>query len=516
MKQARQTERHTLVFGRPKCGMSQANKSRNQLELRIPAFLALLCFLPVLWADGPADKAPLDTDRAGTDIATSGSAEPEISPSILPSPPAVSPALILPEYPEPGINWKGLFLQSSLFLGVEHGFRLGLQSDTRVGLRGPFFGNYFRSLGSLHGWADGNNFEVNYVGHPIQGAIAGYIWVQNDRPIYRYAEFGKDRTYWASRLRAAAFAWAYSEEFEIGPISEASIGSVQKSAPQFGFVDHVITPTIGLGWMIAEDALDKYFVKPLEGRTRNIWLRLLLRSTLNPGRSFANTLRGQLPWHRDTRLGIHAYSANDMMALIGPYARGPARDIPDVAGPAPFEFNVAFRPERLYGEGASTLCFGGGAEAAFRLAPSWQLVGTVGGCKMVGLEDDLSGDSLTYMIGPRWGIRSNSPWGAHLELLVGGTKLTQERTITDDKPLLAQTAVRNGAESALNEAALHAETSGFAIAVGGGVDYKLNRALAIRVADLTYHRAWIDPLFGRAYSNGLTLNSGLVVRFGTW
>jgi hypothetical protein len=409
-----------------------------------------------------------------------------------------------------------LFLQSGLFLGVEHGFRFALQSDTREGLRGPYFHNYLSSLGSPHGWADGNPFYVNYLGHPIQGAIASYIWVQNDRPTYRYAEFGKDRTYWASRLRAAAFAWAYSEEFEIGPISEASIGSVQKSAPQFGFVDHVITPAFGLGWMIAEDALDKYFVKRLEGRTRNIWLRLILRSTLNPGRSFANTLRGQLPWHRDTRLGIHAYSPNDMMALIAPYARGLARDIPDVAGPAPFEFSVAFQPERLYGGGDSTLCFGGGGEAAFRMGPSWQLVGTVAGCKMVGLEEDLSGDSLTFMAGPRWGIHSNGPWGAHLELLVGGTKLTQERTITDEMPLLSQVAVRDGVELPSNEPTLHAETTGFAIAVGGGVDYKLNRALAIRVADLTYSHAWIDPLFGRAYSNGLKLNSGLVVRFGTW
>jgi hypothetical protein len=117
----------------------------------------------------------------------------------------------------------------------------------------------------------------------------------------------------------------------------------------------VITPTFGLGWIIAEDALDKYLVKPVEDRTGNIWIRLALRSTLNPARSFAKAMRGKLPWHRDTRPGIHAYSPNDMMALVVPSARTAERDIPDAAGPAPFEFSVAFQPERLYGGGQSSL-----------------------------------------------------------------------------------------------------------------------------------------------------------------
>ena len=38
----------------------------------------------------------------------------------------------------------------------------------------------------------------------MQGAVSGYIWVQNDGR-YRFAEFGKNRDYWESRLRAAAY-----------------------------------------------------------------------------------------------------------------------------------------------------------------------------------------------------------------------------------------------------------------------------------------------------------------------
>ncbi len=85
---------------------------------------------------------------------------------------------------------------------------------------------------NLHGWADGDPFYVNYVGHPMQGAVSGYIWTLND-PKYRNVRFGKDPEYWKSRLRAGAFAFAYSEWTEIGPVmSEAAIGNIQAFYPQ--------------------------------------------------------------------------------------------------------------------------------------------------------------------------------------------------------------------------------------------------------------------------------------------
>ena len=99
--------------------------------------------------------------------------------------------------------------------------------------------------------ADGDEFYVNYVGHPMEGAVSGFLWAQNDRA-YRRAEFGKSAAYWNGRLRAAGFAWVFSTQFEIGPLSEASIGGIQAQWPQQGFVDHIIAPSIGMGWMIAE------------------------------------------------------------------------------------------------------------------------------------------------------------------------------------------------------------------------------------------------------------------------
>jgi hypothetical protein len=145
---------------------------------------------------------------------------------------------------------------------------------------------------------------VNYVGHPFQGAVAGYIQVHND-PGYRRAQFGRSRLYWRSRLRAMAFSAAYSTQFELGPVSEASLGNLGKEdVGGAGAVDLVVTPVGGLGMMLLEDALDRYVVRSVEALTTNRAIRILVRGFLNPNRTFANVLRFKLPWYRDTRPGV--------------------------------------------------------------------------------------------------------------------------------------------------------------------------------------------------------------------
>jgi hypothetical protein len=146
----------------------------------------------------------------------------------------------------------------------------------------------------------------NYLGHPIQGAVSGYIWIHNDSR-YRSVQFGGDRDYWMSRLRAYAFAWAFSEQFEIGLISEASLGQIQRYCCAYGFVDHVITPNGGLAWILAGDALDRYVTVPIENRTRNLATRILLRTVLNPSQAFANLMSLQYPWHRENRATVSQY-----------------------------------------------------------------------------------------------------------------------------------------------------------------------------------------------------------------
>src|SRR5580765_275405 len=209
------------------------------------------------------------------DLAASVEADgdPTASDTSGPAPSVPRPSLpILPNSgsggPSSNVDWTGLIRASGRFLAIEHSFRLLTEPGTRAGLKGSFIHNYARAVGSLHGWADGDEFYVNYVGHPMQGSVAGFLWAGSDTR-YRRAEFGKSPEYWKARLRAAAFAWFYSTQFEIGTVSEASIGAIQATPPQQGFVDHVITPTVGMGWMVAEDALDRYVIKRVEAATPN-------------------------------------------------------------------------------------------------------------------------------------------------------------------------------------------------------------------------------------------------------
>jgi hypothetical protein len=201
------------------------------------------------------------------------------------------------------VEWAGLVAASSKFLLFQHLFRLATESDTRAGLGGPFFRDYEKSILNIHGWNDGDPFFVNYIDHPMEGSVAGFLEIAHD-PRYLHVEFGKNPEYWKSRLRAMAFSAVFSLQFEIGPVSEASIGNIQEVHSKTGVVDWVITPVVGMGWMLGEDALDKYLVQRWETGTQSHIKRILLRGILNPSRSFANMMQGKVPWHRDTRPGV--------------------------------------------------------------------------------------------------------------------------------------------------------------------------------------------------------------------
>lgn len=213
----------------------------------------------------------------------------------------VRPAAVTPSQK---FHWEPALRQSFLFLLIEHGFRAGTQGYTRQRtVEGPFFQDWFDSVGGIRGWDDGDAFAANYIGHPMQGAAAGYIQVQND-PKGITQEFGRSPEYWKSRMKATAWSAAYSVQSELGPLGEATIGNVGQKRGTGGAVDLVVTPVAGLGWMVTEDALDKYVIRRVEQKSQSRNLRALTRSLLNPSRSFANLLRRKPPWHRDTRDGV--------------------------------------------------------------------------------------------------------------------------------------------------------------------------------------------------------------------
>ena len=195
-------------------------------------------------------------------------------------------------------RWGDAVKQSLLFLSIQHGYAL-TQPKTRRDLHGSFFKDYARSVRALHGWADGGRFFTNYVAHPMEGSLLGFIQVQND-PLGSRLRFN-DPGYWRSRMKALAWSAVWSTQFEIGPVSQASIGNVGLHGKQT-YVDIVMTPTAGLGLLVAEDVLDRYVIERLERRSRNRYVRILARTALTPTRTAANLLRFKKPWHRDAGL----------------------------------------------------------------------------------------------------------------------------------------------------------------------------------------------------------------------
>lgn len=273
---------------------------RREVNLQI-----LACFLSVVvcLAQGQAVRPSAGTDAVPDDRPIEVPVDPITEPVALrPIPrlaPVIQPASLKPN----SFDWRPALNQSFRFLAVQHGFRFMTEPGTRSELKGPFFRDYLRSVRDLDHWNDGDPFMVNYIGHPMMGAVTGYIQRQND-PRFQAVNFGKNATYWKSIARSFAFSAVYSTQFEVGPLSESSLGNSGKIPGTQGFVDLVVTPTIGTGWMIGEDALDRFLIRRVERATGNPWIKLAVRTGLNPSRAFANLMRGKVPWHRDDREGV--------------------------------------------------------------------------------------------------------------------------------------------------------------------------------------------------------------------
>jgi len=225
--------------------------------------------------------------------------------SSLPAPPLYSDPAQQGTYVVKRFHVGRAILQSFYFTALMNAWRIAVEPSTRKDLKGPFWSDYVASVESLRGWRDGDEFYVNYVGHPMQGAVSGFIQIQNDERSTGL-QIGKNPEYWKSRLRAMGWAALISCQFELGPFGEASIGNVglkpsNKSPHPMAYVDLVITPTIGLAWILGEDLVDRYVLLRMESRVSNRWVRAFARIFLTPSRSFANLFRGEKLFYRENR-----------------------------------------------------------------------------------------------------------------------------------------------------------------------------------------------------------------------
>ncbi|MEZ5347225.1 MAG: hypothetical protein R2681_16890 [Pyrinomonadaceae bacterium] len=201
-------------------------------------------------------------------------------------------------------HWKPALAQSMYFLGIQHGMRM-VQIKTRRELKGPFFADWGMSVKNLGKWRDGDSIATNYFAHPLQGAVTGRIFVNNSDRSKRQ-EFGRSKEYWESRFKAMLWSTVWSTQFEMGPLSEASIGNVglydREGPNRMGWVDLVITPTAGTGVMIGEDIIDKYILdRWLERKIKSRTRIKIYRTFFTPIQSFTNVLGGKTPWNRDNR-----------------------------------------------------------------------------------------------------------------------------------------------------------------------------------------------------------------------
>jgi hypothetical protein len=407
---------------------------------------------------------------------------------------------------ETGIAWKRLTVSSLNFLTIQHAFRLATEQGTRDGLSGPFFANYFNAVGNLHGWADGDEFYVNYVGHPMEGAVSGYMWIASDRR-FRSAVIGKNSLYWESRMRATAFSYLYSVQFEIGPVSEASIGNIQSLYPQQGFVDHIVTPIIGTGWILAEDTVDKYLIARFERKVSNPYLQTIVRGILNPSRSFANAMELRTPWSRDTRPSpwsgrLQDFYEADAEGFVEPAA------LP--RGPMEGEFGVPLiqvamnaRADLYWTQSGVRPCAGGGGVATIQVQHQLQLVTDISGCKVLGLTDGWSGDTLTYTGGARWSPAPASRWSPYVTVVAGGMAGSYERNRVD---------TRDAEKKLISSTAEVVNTNDFTMKFGGGLDYRLHPLVALHLATFEYKHVWTPQDAFLPVRNGLSMSAGIVLR----
>jgi len=271
--------------------------------------------------DAPSAQV-MDSSATSPEESSSRPAEPSSTQNILPT---TAPDLTTPSSEK--IKWKPMLVQSLEFTVFQHAWRAAWDPGLRYLIaHKPFWHDYGVSLTdyNMQNWSDGDDFLVNDVGHPMEGAVYGRLFLQNDPK--SFVQIGRHNGYWTSRLWTLPWMFFWSTQFEVGPLSETSIGnqggfyysigcgtsSACLTTPPYsegvnrhtglggitnntGWTDFIITPTVGLGWILAEDTIDRYIVTPIAREHRILGGRVL-RSALEPTRSMAALFAGKFPW----------------------------------------------------------------------------------------------------------------------------------------------------------------------------------------------------------------------------
>ena len=201
-----------------------------------------------------------------------------------------SAAQSLADHHDRGIDWRPVLSESLLFLTAQHLARF-VEDKTAKRLGGPFVNDWFDSVRSLNRFSDGGKITTNWVAHPMMGSVATHILGQND-PEYLENKVGSGDRYWRAKGKQFLFATVYSIQFEIGPLSESSLGNIHQAG-----IDFVLTSSLGTLWSVGEDLAAQHVLRPMRA-THPKWANTLT-VLLNPTRAFANVLAFKRPWACD-------------------------------------------------------------------------------------------------------------------------------------------------------------------------------------------------------------------------
>ena len=138
-------------------------------------------------------------------------------------------------------------------------------------------------------------------------------------------------------------------------------------------------------------------------------------------------------------------------------------------------------------------CHGGGGSAAYNANSYLGIVGEFAGCKVTGLPSGASAYTVSYLFGPRLTYRGSGNFEPFGEFLFGGAH--DSITVTNPTPPPAKITTTDNA---------------FAMAIGGGADYKMTSSVAIRLAQFDY----LYTKFGSKHQNNFRVQAGIVFRFG--
>jgi len=248
-----------------------------------------------------------------------------------------------PKTTEDKFHWGPALLQATNMTLFAHAWRAAWDPSLRYSLaHKPFFHDWFASYSGydMSRWNDGDDFIVNDVGHPLGGAALGRVYLQNDDA--SWVQISKTRKYWESRMKALAWMAAWSTQFEIGPLSETAFGNQGgwsyvngcgtalsclqhgQRTNNTGWTDFIMTPVVGLLWILGEDTADRYIVTPI-ARQHHILGRGILGTALEPSRSFASLFAGHAPWHLPNPENNFTYNARPRPATLEDANRAPLK-----------------------------------------------------------------------------------------------------------------------------------------------------------------------------------------------